>query len=489
MKIWINKMEVEDLDEEYSKAVVFNMLDKKENLSTNFEDIWRRFNEESIDTIYEDLLVIATAVFAVDRKVPREKILGMNAEQYTEQYTYNDNWTRNFEISIPVVELEKWNASKNKLQEFLDFLTGDEWRIDFRCTNSRYRSGKFSTKKYKNSNQMVNNKDFDCVSLFSGGLDSFCGALSLLEKNKKVFFVTCMEHKLLKRRVNQIYEYVDRGYPRLNKEIYVFSARPKRPENVPFEFLNKFSEDTSRSRSFMFMAVAIAVASIIKPKEGVYIPENGFIGINLPLTKSRLGSCSTRTTHVWALKKLNELLILLNIDIPVTNFYKYSTKGEIVKEFKDNNVFRQCVELTLSCSHPTHGKGATTPINCGYCYPCMIRRASLHKMGFDNTKYMEEYDSSFKLSTTMINKYGNPYSGRAKDLVALLESLHNYETNTDKDYYKKKLIKMGNLTLEEIKEFDRVCQTSLEELKEMILDISEQNDPKLAEYIGIKKYV
>lgn len=487
LKIWINKMEVEDLSEEYSDAVVFNILDKKGNLGTNFEDIWRRFNEESIDSIYEDLLIIATAVFAVDRKVPRKKIFG----KYAEQYKYNDNWTRNFEISIPVVESEKWNANKVKLQEFLGFLTGDEWKIEFRFTDSRYRKGKFSTKKYENSNQMIDNKDFDCVSLFSGGLDSFCGALHLLEKGKKVFFVTCMEHKLLRRRVNSIYNIVDRGYSKLNKEIYVFSANPKKPENVPNEFLDKFSEDTSRSRSFLFMAVAIAVASIIKPKEGVYIPENGFIGINLPLTKSRLGSCSTRTTHVWALKKLNELLESLDIDIPVTNFYKYYTKGEIVDEFKNNQIFRQCLKLTLSCSHPTHGRmaGATPPINCGYCYPCMIRRASLHKIGFDNTEYIEAFDSSYKLSTSMINEYGNPYNGRAKDLVALLESLHVYESNTDKELYKKKLIKMGNLTLEEVFEFDRVCQVSFEELEEMIFDVSEKNDPKLAEYIGIKNHV
>ncbi|MFQ5300091.1 hypothetical protein C4T16_13995 [Clostridioides difficile] len=73
MKIWINKEEVENLAEEYSEAIVFNMLDRKGNLNTNFEDIWRRFNIQSIDAIYEDLLVIALSVFAVDRKVPRKK--------------------------------------------------------------------------------------------------------------------------------------------------------------------------------------------------------------------------------------------------------------------------------------------------------------------------------------------------------------------------------------------------------------------------------
>lgn len=118
MKIWINKEEVENLAEEYSEAIVFNMLDRKGNLNTNFEDIWRRFNIQSIDAIYEDLLVIALSVFAVDRKVPRKKISG----KYEEEYKYSDNWTRNFEINIPVIELEKWNASKKSYKNFLIFL-------------------------------------------------------------------------------------------------------------------------------------------------------------------------------------------------------------------------------------------------------------------------------------------------------------------------------------------------------------------------------
>ncbi|MBT2157721.1 hypothetical protein KK420_10710 [Clostridioides difficile] len=44
-----------------------------------------------------------------------------------------------------------------------------------------------SVQKYENGNEMIKNRDFDCVSLFSGGLDSFCGALRLLENNKKSF--------------------------------------------------------------------------------------------------------------------------------------------------------------------------------------------------------------------------------------------------------------------------------------------------------------
>jgi len=488
MKVWINKAQEEEKSEEYSNAVVFSMLNKKGtgNLGTNFEDIWRRFNLEQIDKIFEDLLVIGAAIFATDRRIPRRRLEG-----YSSEYKYKDNWTRNIKINIPVLEYERWNLAKNDLETFLNFLTGDEWEIVFRTTQYRYRNGKYSRRKYKNQGLMIETKEFDCISLFSGGLDSFCGALHLLEKQKNVFFVTCMEHRLLRKRVTELFEVVKEDYPNVNKEIYIFSTNPGKPQDVNDEFINKFVEDTSRSRSFLFMAAAIAVASIVKPKDGVYIPENGFIGINLPLTKSRLGSCSTRTTHVWALRQLNTILEIVGIDVPISNFYAHKTKGEIVEEFKDNITFRKCAGRTLSCSHPTHGRMAKTspPINCGYCYPCMIRRASLNKIDFDNTEYIEHFNDDYKLSTEMIEKYGNPYSGRAKDLIAVLQALHMYENNTDGDYYKKALINLGNLSLDEVMIFERVCKKSLEELNDMMVNIAKTNDIKLTDYIGIKQDV
>lgn len=487
MKIWINKAQEDEKSEEYSNAVVFSMLNEKGNLGTNFEDIWRRFNLEQIDKIFEDLLVIGAAIFATDRRIPRRRLEG----EYSLEYKYRDNWTRNIKINVPVLEFECWELAKNDLEEFLNFLTGDEWELDFRRTQYRYRNGKYSRRKYENQGQMINTKEFDCVSLFSGGLDSFCGALHLLEEQKNVFLVSCMEHKLLRKRVNELFDVIKEDYPDLNTEIYIFSTNPRKPQDVIDGFINKFVEDTSRSRSFLFMAVAIAVASVVKPKDGVYIPENGFIGINLPLTKSRLGSCSTRTTHVWALKRLNTILKLIGIDVPISNFYAHKTKGEIVEEFKDNITFRKCAGRTLSCSHPTHGRMAKTspPINCGYCYPCMIRRASLNKINFDNTKYIEYFNDDYKLSMDMIEKYGNPYSGRAKDLIAVLQALHVYENNTDENYYKKALIKLGNLSLEEVMIFEVVCKKSLEELNDMMVNIAKANDIRLMDYIGIKQDV
>lgn len=59
------------------------------------------------------------------------------------------------------------------------------------------------------------------------------------------------------------------------------------------------AEDTTRSRSLMFFAHAIVLASGIGHHVDLYVPENGVISLNIPLTVMRLGSLSTRTTHPY----------------------------------------------------------------------------------------------------------------------------------------------------------------------------------------------
>ena len=56
-------------------------------------------------------------------------------------------------------------------------------------------------------------------------------------------------------------------------------------------------ETTLRSRSFLFISMAVLVADSISQEMPVFIPENGTISLNFPLTPSRRSSCSTRTTH------------------------------------------------------------------------------------------------------------------------------------------------------------------------------------------------
>lgn len=58
MKVWINKAAEETPNNDFEDAIRFDMLDEgpKSNLKVNFEEIWRRFNRENLENIYEDLI-------------------------------------------------------------------------------------------------------------------------------------------------------------------------------------------------------------------------------------------------------------------------------------------------------------------------------------------------------------------------------------------------------------------------------------------------
>ena len=138
MKVWINKTAEETPNSDFEDAIRFDMLDEgpKSNLKVNFEEIWRRFNREKLEDIYEDLITVAASVYAADKRVPRVGVWVGEVE---------DNWTREIHISIPVLELKKWSEVKTKLEDILNFLSGDIWTVNFRKTNLKFRN--YVTKK------------------------------------------------------------------------------------------------------------------------------------------------------------------------------------------------------------------------------------------------------------------------------------------------------------------------------------------------------
>ncbi|MDK0792675.1 hypothetical protein P5E48_05385 [Clostridium perfringens] len=465
MKIWINKC-IDDYNNTEGDELVFNLNNRnnKSNVKTDLENLWRRFGKTTISDINEDLLIIALSIFAIDKRINRK--------------IFKDGWTRNLEVSIPVLEIEKWNQVKFKLEKTLEFLSGDIWNINFRKTNEKFRGDKVNT------HNVIKKSDFDCVSLFSGGLDSFSGAVKLLEESKSICFVGFKEYGLLKNRQENIYNILNSNYKHINKEMILFNGTAYAPliNNVQGKVYNKGVESTSRSRSFLFIAGAIAIASIIGENIPVYIPENGFIGLNVSLTMSRKGTCSTRTTHPYFLRELNKILSILGISNKVENFYALKSKGEIVDEIKDTKAFKEGAGLTISCSHPCLSRydKLNPPLNCGYCYPCLIRRASMNKV----KKYDGNYNPKYTISKSFIEDF-NKVEGRASDLKALLWSLNRYLSFNCKEDIKKLVIKTGKLQANEVEKMTDVYIKSMEELKDMIISESNKGDKKILEYIGI----
>src|SRR5690349_11843485 len=105
-----------------------------------------------------DLLRVAVAVYCTDRISGRSSMA--------------DGWTRDLRTSVPVNDPAAWDKASDTLAEAFDFLSGDHWTLKFRNA-ADLDPGRHPGRTLEPPN---------AVCLFSGGLDSLCGAIDLLEQ-------------------------------------------------------------------------------------------------------------------------------------------------------------------------------------------------------------------------------------------------------------------------------------------------------------------
>lgn len=330
-----------------------------------------------------DILYISLFVFGIDRIVPRS--------------SGEDNWSRKIKAYIPVIELDKWNDNSIILKKLLEFLSGDIWEIEFRKRELTSQEVKYKEELLdKNNEPVICNK----ICMFSGGLDSFIGAIDILsnQDNKNILFVSHYGGgKGTKEYQDILRERFISKYNISSSNFYSFYAVARNGV-----------EDTTRTRSLMFFAHAIAIASSINNQVELIIPENGVISLNIPLTYSRLGTSSTRTTHPYYLGLMQLLLDNLGIKVKISNPYQFFTKGEMITNCKDKDFLIKNICDTMSCSHPDIGRmnGESESCHCGYCLPCTIRRAAFKRANMhDLTKYRDYNFTKGTISKVNINSY------------------------------------------------------------------------------------
>ena len=324
------------------------------------------------------------------------------------------------------MELEKWNSNRELLENMLTFLSGDTWNIQF-----RKRTLTENEKKYLDKINTKQNDD-NIVCMFSGGLDSFIGAIDILEENKNVRFISHYGGGKGTREFQQYLKEVLKENYKIAEENFI-SFYAAAIEGI---------EDTTRTRSFMFFSHAVAIASTLSENVKLIIPENGLISLNIPLTYSRLGSSSTRTTHPHYMEMFKELLNKLGFRIEIKNPYQFKTKGEMVAECKNIELLKKCITKTMSCSHPDAGRmfKEVEAKHCGYCLPCLVRRAAIKKgLGVDNTEYRDKDFKIHKVAKENLNSYligikkynknsimmKIQLSGEIKDNISLYADLYN----------------------------------------------------------------
>lgn len=379
------------------------------------------FTDEALDLLYISLMV-----FCADRSIRRDMQV--------------DAWTRNIELYIPVKAFEKWEYSKSILVKMLNFLTGDHWTIHFRERTElteeedKYIKGRF---RFRRS---ITKIDTDVFCMLSGGLDSFIGALNLLSDGITPIFISHYGGgKGVKLYQDKIVNLLQSKFDVDLKRFFRFYAASLNGE-----------EDSTRSRSLMFFAHAIAVASGIGHHVDLYIPENGVISLNIPLTVMRLGSLSTRTTHPYFMKMLQDLLTQLGIDISIINPFQFQTKGEMMKNCKDIDFLGSSYQYTLSCSHPDQGRWTGEAVgHCGECLPCTIRKAAIKAAGLDDvTFYRHHYETETGIESLMSYRLG---------------------LETPKDSYAA--IQMSGPITDCINDYVGLYERGLEELKKLIYNL------------------
>jgi hypothetical protein len=300
-----------------------------------------------------DLLVVATHVHAADTRISR-------AEQS------QDSWTREIRLVVPVSDPERWQAAAQTLTRTLGFLTGDRWTVGF-----RHRPGRFASVVSPPTTLLP--PPFDAISLFSGGLDSLIGAIDLLESGHTPLLISHAGEGATSDAQNALFSQLKKHYGgSLFDRLRVWMAF------ADGLVKDVRSESTTRGRSFLFFALGVFAGTGGGSNFVLRVPENGLIALNVPLDPLRLGSNSTRTTHPFYMSRWNDLLVELGIDGRVDNPYWDKTKGEMAAACTNDSLLRTLAADSLSCSSPSKGRWQGHGIeHCGYCLPCLIRRAAL----------------------------------------------------------------------------------------------------------------
>lgn len=315
-----------------------------------------------------DLALLAATITAADTRISRA----------TEA---QDAWTREIDLYLPVQNPTLWSSLAHLIVKTLNFLTGDHWAIHFRPRIENVTA-------LASAPQSPRTAFPTAVCLFSGGLDSFIGAIDLLASDERPILVSHYWDSVTSTHQTHCAQALRHHFPGI--DLHHIRARVGFPNDT---VEGTSIENTLRGRSFMFFALAAMVADAIGGDRVVHVPENGFISLNVPLDPLRLGALSTRTTHPFYMARFDELLGGLGLRVRLYNRYAHQTKGQMAKGCADRDFLRKEASQTMSCSSPASRRydpdpSQREPKHCGRCVPCLIRRAAiLEAWGADDTPY------------------------------------------------------------------------------------------------------
>jgi len=328
-------------------------------------------------------LLAALGVWAGDKLLPRS--------------SRPDAWTREIVLHLPATP--EWAGLSPQFARVLNFLTGDLWTIKPR--EARLNLG-FASRWEKPWQP-------EAVALFSGGLDSLGGAIDQLEAGRRLLLVSQHDYGQLAATQQNLAGALAAHYG--PERVQHLNLRVQFPEA---------SELTLRSRSLLYLALGLTAAAAFRPDMPLLLPENGWVSLNPPLTLNRLGTCTTRTTHPFFLEQITRLWRDAGIKHPLANPYQHLTKGELLAQCRNRELLEKLAPRSSSCARPVASRWwRQAGGECGYCYPCLLRRAALHRLRWDRG---ENYLLDVLAAPETLR-----HRVRGRDLRALLLALRTWE--------------------------------------------------------------
>jgi hypothetical protein len=348
------------------------------NANIRFQiDVFRtRFLRELPERL-DDLLRIAAFVYAADTRVSRG----------TEKDVFGDNWTRRFQMVLPVWDIDFWNmpAIQDSLIETLQFFTGDEY--DFEFVRRSYGTPLQGILQFKEFPGYI--PDVDVILLFSGGADSLAAAIEAWADGLHPILVSHRSAPIIDRRQKNLVELLQETFPGWtfpHISMWVNRAGGSRPK-----------EFTQRSRSFLFAALGVVTAALLDIDE-IRLCDNGIVSINLPQSGQNIGTLLSRSTHPRFLTYAQKFMqaVTERDGLAIRNTLLFKTKKEVLDTIALSG-HPELLQETVSCSH-VEGKTKQKP-HCGVCSQCVDRRFASEAASLKEHDLVSRYEKDIFLDS------------------------------------------------------------------------------------------
>lgn len=324
--------------------------------------------QRELNQMEADFVWLILGVYLADRMSPR----------YPYGHRGTGYWRRKIHLALPMSEPTAWAQHQDALRELLFFLTEDDWSFEFLPGRA----------KWENIEGQTHFPDFvtgsrGWTALFSGGLDSFAGALQALQRLPGDALL--ISGQTCSRIATRQGEQVAALRNRLDRSIEHLG--------VEYGFIDKRAvigtESSQRTRAFVHVGLG-GLAALMNGSSELHLFENGFGALNLSCDPSQIGSQSSRGTHPLFLRRMGSFIsTIFGRAFAVNNPFLFHTKAEMLGVPGVAN-HADLFATTFSCDrYPNYPHKAS---QCGVCPSCLVRRQSLHAAHLPDPQHLYTVD-------------------------------------------------------------------------------------------------